>query len=131
MLVTITRVVLGSLLVFFGLNGFLSFLPPPSVGDAAGAFLGALAVAGYFFPVLAGLEVLAGLALLSNRFVPLALVVLAPIIVQAALFHVFLNPAGIAPALIVLAGGLVLAWAHRAVFAPLLRPGERRRAMAA
>ena len=109
------------------------------MGEAAGAFLGALAGAGYFFPVLSGVKVLAGLALLSNRFVPLALVVVAPIVVQAFLFHVFLDPAGIAPALIVLAGGLMLARAHRAVFAPLLRSStvveearaEPRRAIAA
>ena len=139
MLVTLTRVVLGALFVTFGLNGFLGFLPQPSVGPAAGAFLGGLAAAGYFFPLLAGVKVLAGLALLSNRFVPLALVVVAPIVVQALLFHAFLDPAGIAPALIVLAGGVVLAWAHRATFAPVLEPRavveearpERRRALAA
>jgi hypothetical protein len=139
MLVSVTRVVLGALLVLFGLNGFLSFLPPPSVGEAAGAFLGGLASAGYFFPVLSGVKVLAGLALLANRFVPLALLVVAPVAVQALLFHLFLDPAGIAPALIVVAGGLVLARAQHAVFAPLLAPRavaaeaqvERRRAVAA
>ena len=139
MLVTLTRVVLGALFLLFGLNGFLGFLPPPQVGEAAGAFLGGLAGAGYFFPLLAGVKVLAGLALLSNRFVPLALVAVAPVVVQALAFHLFLNPEGIVPALVALAGGLVLARAHRASFAPLLRArpvgeeahAELRRAVAA
>ncbi|MDB2447500.1 hypothetical protein N9W79_02615 [bacterium] len=85
---------LGLIFFVFGLNGFLGFLPMPPMPEAAGAFMGGLAGAGYFFPFLKAFEVLCGLALLTNRFVPLALLILSPIVVNILLFHVFLAPAG-------------------------------------
>lgn len=117
---TAARVLLGLIFFVFGLNGFLHFIPqPPPEGEAA-AFLGALFAAGYMFPVIKGVEVLAGLALLGNRFVPLALTVLAPITVNIALFHLFLAPAGMPMVVVLLAASLYLAWVHRAAFAGVL-----------
>lgn len=120
LLPTAARTLLGLTFVVFGLNGFLNFLPQQPLPEAAMPFLGGLAKAGYFFPMLKGLEVLAGLALLSGRFVPLALAVLAPIIVNIAAFHLVLAPAYGMVALLV---GLevYLAWSYRDAFAPMLR----------
>ncbi|MEQ1664168.1 MAG: DoxX family membrane protein [Bdellovibrionales bacterium] len=92
----IARILLGLIFVVFGLNGFFNFLPMPPMPEAAGAFLGGLGGSGYFFPMLKGTEVLCGLALLSGGFVPLALIVLAPIILNIFMFHAFLAPSGLA-----------------------------------
>lgn len=118
--VTLARLGLGLAFFVFGLNGFLDFIPQPPPPPAAGAFLGGLAGAGYFFPLLKGTEVLAGLALLSNRWVPLALAVLAPVVLNILAFHAFLAPAGIVLSLAILAVELFLAWSYRAAFAPIL-----------
>src|SRR5690606_1196920 len=89
------------------------------------AYLGGLAATGYFFPLLKGTEVLVGLALLSGLFVPLALVVLAPITVHIVLYHTVIDPAGAPLALFVLAAHLFLAWAYRDAFrGVLLRKAE-------
>ena len=114
------RVLLGLIFVVFGLNGFLGFIPLPAHEGAAASFMGGLASAPYFFPLLKGTEILNGLALLSNRFVPLALVVLAPITINILGFHT-LAPEGLPMAIVIvlLQGGL--AFHHRAAFAPLLR----------
>jgi hypothetical protein len=119
---TVARLLLGATFTLFGLNGFFHFLPapPPSEGPAA-AFLGGLASSGYFFPLLKGTEVIAGLLLLSNRFVPLALTVLAPIVLNIVAFHAFLAPGGMAMSVFVTALGIYLAYSERAAFAPLLR----------
>lgn len=114
------RILLGLLFFVFGLNGFLGFLPQPPVPPEAGAFLGGLAATGYMFPLIKGTEVVAGLMLLSNRFVPLALVVLAPVIVNIVAFHAALAPAGLAVALVALALELALAWSYRASFRSVL-----------
>lgn len=114
------RLFLGLVFFVFGLNGFFGFLPQPPMPEAAGALLGAFAGAGYFFPVLKGTEVLAGALLLSNRFVPLALILLAPIVVQIALFHVFLTPDQIAMSLVLVALEVFLAWSYRHVFRGVL-----------
>src|SRR5262245_14008901 len=89
------RVVLGLIFTVFGLNGFLHFLPQPPSTPAAMAFGGALAATGYMFPLIKGTEVLAGVLLLSGRYVPLALTLLAPVVVNIVAFHLFLAPAGL------------------------------------
>jgi uncharacterized membrane protein YphA (DoxX/SURF4 family) len=118
---TAARITLGSLFLVFGLNGFFGFLPAPPVNPEAGAFLGALAATGYFFPLLKGTEVIAGALLLSGYFVPLALVVLAPIVVQILAYHSVLAPALGLP-LVLLTLGIYLAYAYRDSFRGVLAP---------
>lgn len=119
---TIARVLLGLGFVVFATNYFIPFLPAqdPPPPDAL-AFLGAFAGSG-FLTLVKVIELGAGLMLLSNRFVPLALALLAPIIVGITAFHALLAPAGIAIALVFLALELVLAWAYREAFRPMLQP---------
>lgn len=87
------RILLGLIFFVFGLNGFLNFLPMPALPEAAGAFLGALAQSGYMFPMIKGVEVLAGLMLLAGWQVPLAQLLLSPIIINIFVFHLFLTGA--------------------------------------
>jgi hypothetical protein len=110
------------------LNGFLGFIPAPPHGGEAGAFLGALAATGYMFPLIKGTELIAGLLLLSNRALPFALTLLAPVVVNILAFHAFLEPATLAIPFVALALGLYLAWTERTAFAPLFasRTSERR-----
>jgi uncharacterized membrane protein YphA (DoxX/SURF4 family) len=116
-----TRLLLGLVFFVFGLNGFLQFIPPPPAPDKAMAFLGALAATGYMFPLIKSVEVIGGALLLSNRFVPLALAIVAPNVVNIVLFHAVLAPGGLPVALFVLALELFTAWSYRDAFAPLLR----------
>jgi len=114
--VLIARLLLGLTFVVFGLNGFLNFLsmgPMPS--GLPGQFIGALFQSHYYY-VVAGLQVIGGVLLLANRFVPLALVLLGPIIVNILLYHVFLNPAGIALAIFVTILWLIVFYGHRQYF---------------
>lgn len=88
-----TQVGLGVMLgVMGGLNYFLKFMETPQPTPEAGAFLGAMAAAGYFFPFVKIVELIGGAMLLTNRFVPLALVMLAPIILNIFALHLFLQP---------------------------------------
>jgi putative oxidoreductase len=115
-LVLIARILLGLVFVVFGLNGFLNFLdmgPMPS--GLAGQFIGALAQSHYFW-VVAALQVIGGALLLINRFVPLGLVLLGPVIVNILLYHVFLNTAGIAVAIVVAILWLIVFYWHRQYF---------------
>lgn len=100
-LTLIARLLLGLIFVVFGLNGFLNFLsmgPMPS--GLAGQFIGALVLSHYFW-VVAALQLAGGALLLVNRFVPLGLVLLGPVIVNIVLYHLFLNPSGAVPAIVV------------------------------
>jgi uncharacterized membrane protein YphA (DoxX/SURF4 family) len=118
---TAARLLLGLVFTVFGLNFFLHFLPTPPPAPRAASFAGALFASGYLFPLLKTTELVAGLLLLGGRFVPLALAVLAPIVINILGFHLFLAPSGIALALVVLAAEVYLAWTYRAAFAPMLQ----------
>jgi hypothetical protein len=118
---TAARLLLGLAFLVFGLNGFLNFLPAPTeaMPEAAMAFFGGLMKTGYMFPLIKGTEVAVGLALVTNRLVPLALVVLAPVMVNILLVHAFLVSSGTGIVLVLLALTLYLAWVHRAAYRPL------------
>ncbi|HKB56646.1 MAG TPA: DoxX family protein [Lacunisphaera sp.] len=118
-IVLISRLLLGLMFTVFGLNGFLHFIPAPMPTGIAGQYIGALFVSNYLAAVFA-LELLAGVLLLANRFVRAALVILAPILVNIALFHACMAPAGFAPAVIAVALWSVVFYRERAAFAPLL-----------
>ncbi|HKP61824.1 MAG TPA: DoxX family protein [Polyangiales bacterium] len=120
-LVPIVRYLLGFGFVLFGLNGFLHFLPQPPAPAAAMSFAGALFATGYMFPLIKSIEIAAGLLLLSNRWVPLALTLLAPLLVNIVAFHLFLAPAGLAIPILFLAAELYLAWSYRDAYVPMLR----------
>jgi hypothetical protein len=96
----ISRFLLGLIFLVFGLNGFLHFIPMPPPSGVAGQFLGAMFVSKYLH-VVSGLQVISGALLLINRYVPLALTILGPIIVNILLFHSLMNPAGIGLAVLV------------------------------
>ena len=124
-LVTASRLLLGLIFVVNGLNGFLQFLPQPPMPPAAAAFAGGLFGAGYFFPLLKSVELIAGTLLLAGVLVPFALVLLAPIIVNIVAFHLFLAPGAMPLVAVILATELHLAWHHRAAFAPLFARRSR------
>lgn len=107
------RIVLGLILVLFGLNKFLNFMPAPEFSPEAMGFFGALLETGYMMPLVALVEIISGALLLAGRYVPLALLLLAPVVVNIVLFHLFLDLASIPPALLVTVLWLVLVFAHR------------------
>ncbi len=119
---TIARILMGLIFFIFGLNGFLHFLAQPPAPEAPRAFFGALAKTGYMVPLIFATQTLVGVLLLANRFVPLALALIAPVIVNIVLFHIFLAPAGLPMAILVLVLELYLAWAYRGAFLPRLAP---------
>ncbi len=119
----VARLLLGFVFTVFGSNGFLHFIPSLPMPDRAMAFLAAMGATGYMLPLLFATQVVSGVLLLTGRFVPLALTLLAPVVVNIALFHTFLAPGGLPVAIIVVLLELFLAWTHRDAFAPMLRAG--------
>src|SRR5258705_8150738 len=114
--VLIARLLLGLISVVFGLNGFLNFLSMgPMPTGLAGQFFGALVLSHYYW-VVATLQIAGGALLLANRFVPLALVLLGPVIVNILCYHVFLNHAGAPPAIVVTVLWFIVFYANRQHF---------------
>ena len=89
----IARYLAGVIFLVFGLNGFLNFIPLPPPGGIAGQFMGALYASHYLWVIFA-FQVVAAVLLLANRYVPLAVAVLAPVIVNILVFHALMAPSG-------------------------------------
>jgi len=119
---TVVRVAFGLLLFVAGLNFFLNFIPQPTTPMPEGvvALTGGFIKSGYMFPLIGATHAVVGALLLTNRFVPLALALIAPVIVNIVALHSFLDHSGIPMALIVLASEIYLAWTHRNAYRPML-----------
>jgi putative oxidoreductase len=116
----IARFLLGFVFLLFGLNGFFHFLPAALPSGTAGQFVGALFVSNYLVVVFL-LQLIGAVLLLINRYVPLALTLLAPIIVNILLFHVLMAPSGLLLAMVVTVLWIVVFLSVRPAFAGLFQ----------
>jgi hypothetical protein len=113
---TIARVLLGLLFTVFGLNGFLHFIPMQSPTGLAGQYMGALFLSHYLVVVFL-LQLIGGVLLLANRYVPFGLLLLGPVLVNILLFHSTMAPAGLPMALVATALWVVIFSGVRKAFA--------------
>jgi uncharacterized membrane protein YphA (DoxX/SURF4 family) len=90
-----SRFLLGIIFLVTGFNGFFHFFQMPMMPERAMSMINALGASGYFFVFLKSLEVLCGLLLVMDLYVPLALIILAPIVSNILMFHFFLAPNGL------------------------------------
>ena len=114
--VLISRVLLGLLFLVFGLNGFFQFIHMPPPTGLAGQYIGAL-FASHYYVVIFLLQVVSGALLLANRYVPLALLLIGPVIVNIVLFHSFMAPEGLPLALVAAVLWLIVFAGVRKAFA--------------
>ena len=125
----VARILMGLPFLAGGLAGVLNLTPQPSTSlpEGAAAFAGALLKTGYMMPLIFVTQLVVGALLLANRFVPLALALIAPFIVNSVAFHVFLERSGLPIALAFLALEIYLAWAYgqsyRSMLAMRATPG--------
>jgi hypothetical protein len=119
--VHIARCLLGLIFVVFGLNGFLRFIPTgPMPPGYAGQFLGAILDSHYVAAVCL-FQLVGGILFLVNRYIPVALTLTGPIIVNILLFHVFMAPAGIGPGVVVTVLWLLVFYRVRSAFAGIFQ----------
>ncbi len=114
--------IMGLFWLVFGLNNFFHVFGVPEPSAAGAAFLTALENTGYAMSIVYAMQIIAGFMLLARRFVPLALLLLAPIVANIALYDLFLNPSGlIIGGIITVLYGAVL-FDNREKFLPFLHP---------
>jgi uncharacterized membrane protein YphA (DoxX/SURF4 family) len=120
----VARLLLALIFLPAGAMYFLGMMPEPKEPPppAAMDFAMAMMKTGYLFQLVKAVELTAGVLFLINRFVPLALVLLAPVAVNICLFNLKLAPgiSGVVTCVIIIVLWVYLAWAYRATFRPLL-----------
>lgn len=119
---TVARILLGLMFLSTGLMCIFNLMPAPptKLPDAAVAFNTGMMKTGYMFPLIYMTQVVVGALLLLNRFVPLALALLAPFLVNSFAFHAFLVPQGLEMVIFAIVMELYLAWSYRGAFLPML-----------
>jgi len=116
----IARLLLGLVFTVFGLNGFLHFIPMTPPTGLAGQFVGAIGASGYWVVIFLA-QLVSGILLLSNQFVPLALSLLGPVIVNILCFHALMAPEGLPLAVVVAILWGIVFYSVRGAFAGIFR----------
>jgi putative oxidoreductase len=116
----IARYLLGLIFLVFGLNGFFNFLHLPGPTGVAAQFFGAI-FASNLYLVIFLLQIVPALLLLVNRYVPLALTILGPIIFNIVCIHIFMAPAGLPLAILVTILWILVAYSVRSAFSGIFQ----------
>ncbi len=112
---------LGGVFLIFGMNGYLHVIPTPPIEGPALTFMVGLMSTGYFIHLLKLTEIICGALLLLGMYVPLVLIILAPIVLNILLFHLFLAPSGLILAGIITIAYLYVVWSKYDVLSRLLK----------
>ena len=113
------RYLFGIAMTVFGIGNLFQLLPPHRFGGTAGEVMHAFVLSGYILQAVGFCQIVLGIALLLNRFIPLALLVFAPIVVNVVLFHLFLDMSSIAMAMPIVGLTVYFFFSHKSSFAPL------------
>ena len=118
---TILRIILALALLVFGLNKFIGFMPAPEFPENADNFMDSLQATGYVLPIVGAFEIFIAFLLLINKWVPFALLLLAPITLNIVLFHLFLDLPEIWGAIVVTVINIILIYKYWKVYRPLFQ----------
>ncbi len=115
------QIIVGVLLVIFGLNKFLHFMPNPQVLPEMGEYMGALYKTGYMMALVGTVQLLSGLAFILNKYVALMAIVIVPVMLNAVLAHVFLDPAGVVASAVILLLIIAVMFKNKASYVSVLK----------
>jgi putative oxidoreductase len=119
----IARSLMGLIFIAASLVVLLNLVEPPPMeaGSAMDSFNKGIRAVGYFLPLLKIIELICGILFLIGRFVPLATVVIAPIIINIFAYHVFVDRTGLPVAIFLVLASCIVAYYYRDAYQPLLR----------
>jgi len=118
---TLLRVILAIALLFFGANKLFEFIPLYKLPSQATSFMESLQSSGYVIYVVAILEMVIGLMLLFKKWVPFALILLAPISLNILLFHLFLDVSDVWVAILIVSFNVILIYKYWKAYRPLFQ----------
>jgi hypothetical protein len=124
---TVARLTLGTILLLFGADYVIGFMPETAVSPDGLKFLEALMATGYMFPLIKTVETTTGVLLLTSTAVPFAVAIFAPVAANIVLYHVMLDANGLSLAAVIAALEVYLVWEHRSTYQALFAVSDTRR----
>ena len=116
----IVRILMGLMFLFSSVVVLFKIVPQPELKGSVKVFMTGVEATHYLLPLIKITELACSIAFLSGRFVPLATVVIFPIVLNIVLFHAFVAPEGLPVAILLLLGNLFLAYYYRKNYATLV-----------
>lgn len=118
--VIIVRVLMGLLFLFASVSYFLNLIPQPELSGNVKLFMEGMLATGYMMPLIKGTELMCGLAFVLGRFVPLAAVIISPVIVNIFFFHTLVDPSDFPVAAFLVLANSFLGYAYWDRFKPIM-----------
>ena len=116
------RYLLALAMLVFGLNKFIGFMPMPEYGPGSPQLNYMVGLSGvHIFPILGIIYLASAILLATNKFIGLVSVVLAAVAFNFTLFHLVLDPAGLPPALVIVALIVLVILGNKEKFEGLLK----------
>jgi len=117
----VVRTLMGLLFLFSSIVFFFKLYTAPEITGNLRIFNDGMVASLYLLPLVKITELTCGIAFLSGRFVPLATVVITPVIINILMVHIFLDPKGLPVALFLVMANGFIAYYHRGLYKPLLK----------
>lgn len=118
----IVRWLMGLLFLFASITYFFKLITPPPLTGPMKTFNDGLAASVYLLPAVKVVELVCGALFVAGKFLPLATILIAPIIVNIFFVNVFLAPEGLPIAIFLVFANAFVAWQHRESYKPLFKP---------
>lgn len=109
--VIIVRTLMGLLFLFGSISYFFNLVPTPELSGNVKLFMDGMIATGYMLPLIKAVELVCGVSFVTGRFVPLATILISPIIVNIFLFHAYVDPSGVVVGALLVLGNAFLAYA--------------------
>ncbi len=119
--VIIVRTLMGLLFLLASITFLFKLITPPPMTGAMKIFGDGLEASIYLLPTVKIIELLCGLSFVTGKLVPLATILIAPIIVNIVLVHAFLAREGLPVAIFLVLANSFVAWVHRESYKPLFK----------
>ncbi len=120
--VIIVRTLMGLLFLFASVSYLFNLIPQPELSGNVKTFMDGVMATGYLITLIKVTELVCGLAFVSGFYVPLATVIISPIIINIFLFHYFVEPSGLVMALLLVLANSFVAWSNWDKYRPILAP---------
>lgn len=120
-LTLVSRYLMALILLVFGANKFLGFMPAPEMSGSADQLMSALVGAGYFMPIIGVVMILTGVSLVMKHHSALMLVIMAPITLNIFLFNLMLAPANMAISVVLILLHIIMLYAFRGSYSDICK----------
>ena len=117
----VVRTLMGLLFLFASISVLFNLVPQPELTGNTKIFMDGMIASGYLLTFTKVTELVCGVAFVTGYFVPLAAIIISPVILNILFFHIFVDNAGLPVAIFLVLANSFLGYAYWYAFKPLFK----------